>query len=51
MFAPVWQTMPVISIEYHRALKRKQKYIYNDHYNDFIHGGNLTFINLFDTKF
>ena len=36
MFAPVWQTMPAISIEYHRALKRKQKYIYNDHYNDFI---------------
>ena len=27
MFAPVWQTMPAISIEYHRALKRKQKYI------------------------
>lgn len=22
MFAPVWQTMPAISIEYHRALKR-----------------------------
>ena len=23
MFAPVWQTMPAISMEYQRALKRK----------------------------